>query len=65
VYSTYIFDKAFKILDRSLVTVSVLRLSASVPLFKDEEISQIGKDFDQRIVLYFHLSELTGSLPSF
>lgn len=61
VYSTYIFDKAFKILDRSASKVSVLRLSETEPLFKNEEISQIGKDFDQRTVPYFHLSELTGT----
>lgn len=61
VYSTYIFDKAFKILDRTKVKVSVLRLSESEPMFKSEEISQIEEDFDQRSVPYFHLSELTGT----
>ena len=61
VYSTYIFDKAFKILDRTKVKVSVLRLSESEPMFKSEEISQIEEDFDLRSVPYFHLSELTGT----
>lgn len=61
VYSTYIFDKAFKILDRTKSKVAVLRLSESEPMFKKEEMSQIEKDFDQRTVPYFHLSNLSGT----
>jgi len=59
VYSSYIFDKAFKIIDRKPIKVAVLRLSESEPLFKKEEVEQITKDFDQKNVPYFHLSHLT------
>lgn len=61
VYSTYIFDKAFNILDKKAVKVAVLRLSETEPLYKQEEITQIEKDFDQRSVPYFHLSQLTDT----
>ena len=59
VYSSYIFDKAFKIIDRKSIKVSVLRLSESEPLYKKEEVGQIAKDFDQSNVPYFHLSPRT------
>ena len=56
-YSSYIFDKAFNIIERKKTRVSVLRLSTSEPLFKKEELFQIKKDFDQNDVPYFYCSQ--------
>ncbi len=58
-YTTHVFDKAFKIIDRKTTRVSVLRLSSSEPLYQKEEMHQIEKDFDQNNIPYFHLSQHT------
>lgn len=58
-YSTYVFNKAYKIINLKTTRASVLRLSSSEPLFRKEEIRQIEKDFDQKNVPYFHLSKHT------